>query len=63
MMIEPPIEELSEKLGNKYKLCIVVSKRAKEIQAKNFEAKVEPEITEITQAANEAYAGKIVADE
>lgn len=63
MMIEPPIEEMSEKVGNKYKLCVVVSKRATEIQKQNYENGVHPEIKEISQACNEVYEGKLVADE
>ena len=32
MMIEPPIDELAKRMGgNKYKLCIVMAKRAKEL--------------------------------
>ena len=33
MMIEPPIDELAAKIdNNKYKLCVVMSKRAKELE-------------------------------
>ena len=33
MMIEPPIDELTAKMGgNKYKLCCVMEKRAKELE-------------------------------
>ena len=33
MMIEPPIDELTVKMGgNKYKLCCVMEKRAKELE-------------------------------
>ena len=54
MMIEPPIEELAKKAGNKYLLCNLVSKRAKEIQKKNQEEEIlDPEIKEITMAALE----------
>lgn len=63
MMIEPPIEEMSEKVGNKYKLCVLVSKRAEEIQKRNFENGINPEIKEITQAANEVYTDKLVAED
>lgn len=62
MIIEPPIEKMSEKVGNKYKLCILASKRALEIQVANIENKVEPEQTELTQAANEIWEDKVVAD-
>lgn len=59
MMIEPPIEKLSEQVGNKYKLCVLVSKRAEEIQKNNYEEGVNPEIKEITQACNEIVEGKL----
>jgi DNA-directed RNA polymerase omega subunit len=63
MLIEPPIEKMSQKVGNKYKLCVLASKRALELQVKNIEAGVEPEETELTQAANEIWAGDVVADD
>ena len=59
MMIEPPIEELSDKVGNKYKLCVLVSKRAEEIQKHNYEEGINPEIKEITEACNEIVEGKL----
>lgn len=59
MMIEPAIEELSKKAGNKYKLCVLVSKRAEEIQKHNYEEGLNPEIKEITEACNEIMAGKL----
>lgn len=31
MITKPPIDELTEKAGDKYTLCCVVAKRAKEI--------------------------------
>lgn len=63
MMIEPPIEKMSEKVGNKYKLCVLASKRAVELQIRNIHSGVEPEQTELTEAANEIWEGKIVADD
>ncbi len=33
MMNQPPIDELSKKVGgNKYRLCVLMSKRAKELE-------------------------------
>lgn len=63
MMIEPPIEEISAKIGNKYKLCVVVSKRAEELQKQNYENGVNPEVKEITQASNEVYNDKLTVEE
>lgn len=31
MITKPPIDELTEKAGNKYALCCIVAKRAKEL--------------------------------
>lgn len=63
MMIEPPIEKLGEKVGNKYKLCVLASKRALEIQVRNIEKGIEPEQTELTEAAYEVWEDKVVADD
>lgn len=62
MLLEPPIEQLSEKVGNKYTLCNLVAKRAKQIQKQNFENEINPEVKEITQAAEEVFEGKVVID-
>ena len=63
MMIEPPIEKMSQKVGNKYKLCVLASKRALEIQVDNIAKGIEPEQTELTQAANEIWEDKVVSDD
>ena len=62
MIIEPPIEKMSEKVGNKYKLCVLASKRALEIQIDNIANQIEPEETELTQAAIEIWEDKVVAE-
>ena len=31
MLHEPPIDELAEKMGSKYALCVVASKRARQL--------------------------------
>ena len=66
MMIEPPIESLLEKVeGNHYKLCVLASKRAKEIANKNFFNETAPEDKakkEITEALEEINEGKVVAE-
>ena len=63
MMIEPPIDELAKRMGgNKYKLCIVMAKRAKELE-KRIPAELEKtDKKAISIAADEIYEGKIVAD-
>ena len=69
-LIEPAIEKLAEEAGNKYILCNVISKRAKEIikAEQNNEQKVNHEYKEITEAAielenNELQIEKINQDE
>lgn len=62
MLLEPPVEEMIEKVGNKYKLCNLVAKRANEIQKKNIFDNVESTENEITLAAKEVYDGTIVSD-
>ena len=61
MLLEPPVEELVEKVGNKYKLCNLVARRANEIQKKNIIENVESKENEISVAASEVYNGTIVA--
>lgn len=58
-MIEPPIEELIDIVGDKYKLCCLVSKRALEIQKVNFENHENPEVKEITKAAEEVHNNEV----
>lgn len=66
MLIEPPIENLLKATGNNhYKLCVLASKRAKEIAAKYFfeaDKTVAPVKKEITLALEEINEGKIIAD-
>lgn len=63
MMIEPPIDELVKRTdGNKYKLSVVMAKRAKELE-KRIPAEIEKSDKKaISLAADEIYNGKIVAD-
>lgn len=64
MLNQPPVEELTKKVGDKYKLSILVSKRAREIQKRNIEQEIQvPEQTEITEAAYEVYEGKVIAND
>ncbi len=61
MLLEPPIEELIEKVGNKYKLSNLVARRANEIQKKNLEDEVDCKENEVTLATKEVYEGKVVS--
>ena len=64
MMIQPPIDELAEKMGgNKYKLCCVMSKRAKELE-KRIPAELEKsDVKSVSWAAQEIYDGKVVSSD
>ena len=62
-LIEPAIEKIAEEAGNKYILCNVVSKRAKEILKEKNEPncnKKEKEMKEITEAALEIENKELV---
>lgn len=59
----PPIDELEQKMGNKYKLSCVVAKRAKELE-KRIPSEIEASDKKaITMAAEEIISGKIVASD
>ena len=64
MIHKPPIDELAEKIGSKYALCVVASKRARQLmeQAQNqgitdFPGNEKP----LSLAAQEIYDGKLIA--
>lgn len=63
MIHEPSIDVLAEKVGSKYALCIVASKRARQVisagknKSKDFAENEKP----LTIAANEIYDGKVIA--
>lgn len=63
MMNEPPIDELVKRTGNnKYKLCVIISKRAKELE-KRIPAELEKsEKKAISIAAQEVFESKVVPD-
>lgn len=64
MMIEPPIDKLASKVGgNKYKLCCLMEKRAKELE-KKIPAEIEKSDKKaISMAADEIFEGKVVASD
>lgn len=63
MMIEPPIDEMVKRMdGNKYKLSIVMAKRAKELEKRIPAVIKESDKKAISLAADEIYEGKIVSD-
>lgn len=61
MMIDPPIDELAKKTdNNKYKLCNVLAKRAKELEATIPHEIEASEKKAISIAADEIMEGDIV---
>ena len=54
MITKPPIDELTEKAGDKYALCCVIAKRAKEL---NNKAELPQNTKTISYAANEFTEG------
>ncbi|MBE7082750.1 MAG: DNA-directed RNA polymerase subunit omega [Clostridiales bacterium] len=62
MMNRPPIDELAEKTGgNKYKLSILMAKRAKELEKRGIEDDPNYENKKcIAAAADEIYNGKVL---
>ncbi len=60
MLIEPPIDKLVEKIGCKYALVCLVTKRGRELQQKIGEENAIPEGTNpISYAAKEVYEGYV----
>lgn len=64
MIHKPPIDELAEKIGSKYSLCVVTSKRARQLmeQATNQGLQDLPNGEKpLSLAAQEIYDGKLIA--
>jgi len=61
MMIDPPIEELKQKVGNEYLLTNIVAKRARELEKEIPEVIESSQEKAISIAAREVYSGKIIA--
>ena len=63
MIHKPPIDELADKIGSKYELCVVASKRARQLieQAQNQGLTELPNNEKpLSVAAQEIYDGKLV---
>lgn len=64
MLHEPPIDELAEKAGSKYSLCVVCSKRARQL-IDNAQNQGYTELPggekPLSAAAKEIYDGKVVS--
>lgn len=64
MIHKPPIDDLAEKIGSKYALCVVASKRARQLmeQAQNQGITDFPDNEKpLSLAAQEIYDGKLIA--
>ena len=64
MIHKPPIDDLATKIGSKYALCVVASKRARQImdQAQNQGLTELPDnVKPLSVAAQEIYDGKLIA--
>lgn len=59
MMIEPPIDKLVEKAGNRYVLCNLISKRAKNIETVKGNELADKDKKSISIACEEIAAGKV----
>lgn len=62
MLLEPPIDELVNKMGNPYKLAVVVGKRAKYLSEVLTEEEKEQK-PEVTRAVDEVNDGTIILDD
>ena len=66
MIHKPPIDDLVEKIGSKYALCVVSSKRARQLmeQAQNQGYTELPDNEKpLSVAAQEIYDGKLIASD
>lgn len=62
IMMDPPIDELTQKVGNKFLLTCLVSKRAKQLNSEYLMGEPQdkdPKVIAI--AAEEVYEGKVKA--
>ncbi len=60
MLIDPPIDKLIEKIGCKYALVCLVSKRARDLQQKiGDEGSLAPDTNPVSYAAKEVYNGTV----
>ncbi len=64
MIHQPPIDELVEKIGSKYELCVVASKRARQLMEQEINQGIvdSPDKEKpLSEAAKEIYEGKLIA--
>lgn len=64
MIHKPPIDDLASRIGSKYALCVIASKRARQLmeQAQNQGYTELPDKQKpLSVAAQEIYDGKLIA--
>lgn len=61
MMIDPPIDKLVEKIGCKYALVCLITKRARYLLDKKSEMLNETGEKAVSVAAHDVYDNKVVA--
>ena len=59
MMVKPSVQELLEKVDNRYRLVIVTSKRARQLSEGDLCMTRVDEKSPVTLAANEIAEGKV----
>ncbi len=59
MLIDPPIDKLVDKVGNKYVLVGILSKRARTLMEKRHDYLEQENINAVSLAAKEVIDGKI----
>lgn len=61
MMIDPPIDKLVDKVGCKYALVCLVTKRSRYLLDKKAEMLSAENLRAVSYAAHEVYDGKVEA--
>ena len=59
MLIQPPIDKLIDKIGSKYALVLLVTKRARQLYDKRANLIEDADVKAITYAAEEIYNDKV----
>ena len=59
MMLYPPLADLVEKVGSRYLLVNLISRRAREISSDSEESGIPLDRKPVSSAIDEVYTGKI----
>lgn len=63
MMVEPTVNELLEKIDDRYKLVVVTSKRARQLSEGAMPLTDKEEESMVTLAAQEIAEGKVIIED